>query len=130
MIVLKIIIIALIGCTSAMLLKQIKPEISVFVILATGILIIFQVLDYLTEILSVFYQLGEITGIDSNLFKIILKIIGIGYLIEFSSSLCVDSGMSSIASKIQFAGKVIILFVSLPIINSLISIIIQILKLC
>ena len=130
MLVIKIIIIALIGAISAILLKQIKPEISILVIVATGILIILQVLDSASIIISTFENLSEITGINSELFKIILKIIGIGYLIEFSSSICTDSGLTSIATKIQFAGKVIILCISLPIINSLIEIITSILKLC
>lgn len=130
MILLKVIIFALIGTTCSLILKQIKPELSIFVMLGTGVIIIFEVLDYASAIVNTFTTIGELTGVDGNLFKIILKIIGIGYLIEFSSSLCSDSGLNNIASKIQFAGKIIILFIALPIINALIEIIIKILKLC
>ena len=130
MIILKILIIAIIGATSSVLLKQVKPEFSIYVIIATGIILVLEVFGYLTSIVEVFENLGNISGIDDDMLKIILKIIGFGYLIEFASSLCLDAGLASISSKIQFAGKVIILFISLPIINSLIEIIISILKLC
>ena len=130
MILVKIIIIALLGTVCAILVKPFKPEISIFLIIVSGLLILFQVLDYFVEIIETFTKLSEQTGIDNELFKIILKIIGVGYLIEFASNICIDSGMNSIASKIQFAGKVIILFLSLPIINMLIEIITQILQLC
>ncbi len=130
MILVKIIIIALLGTVCAILVKPFKPEISIFLIIVSGLLILFQVLDYFVEIIETFTRLSEQTGIDNELFKIILKIIGVGYLIEFASNICIDSGMNSIASKIQFAGKVIILFLSLPIINMLIEIITQILQLC
>lgn len=130
MILVKIIIIALLGTVCAILVKPFKPEISIFLIIVSGLLILFQVLDYFVEIIETFTKLSEQTGIDNELFKIILKIIGVGYLIEFASNICIDSGMNSIASKVQFAGKVIILFLSLPIINMLIEIITQILQLC
>ena len=130
MIIIKILIIALFGCISSIILKDIKPEVSIFVLISTSVLIILEVLGYVTSIIDVFKTLSETTGIDNELFKIILKIIGIGYLIEFSSNICLDSGFNSIASKIQFAGKIIIMFISLPIINALIQIITSLLKLC
>ncbi len=130
MIIFKLIIIALLGTLCAVLIKPLKPELCLFVIISTGIIILFQVLDYFVDIVGTFTRLAELTKVDSELFKIILKIIGIGYLIEFASNICVDSGNASIASKIQFAGKVIILFLALPIINMLIEIITDILLLC
>ena len=130
MLVFKIIVIAIIGCISFLLLKQVKPEFCIYILIGTGVIIVLEVFGYLTSIISVFENLSNISGIDSDLLKIILKIVGIGYIIEFASSLCIDSGLTSIASKIQFAGKIIILFIALPIINSLIEIIIEILKLC
>ena len=130
MLILKIIIVALLGTVCAIILKPLKPELSIMIVIATGLIILFQVLDYFIQIIDTFVSLSEKTGIDSKLFEIVLKIIGIGYLIEFSSSICIDSGMGSIANKIQFAGKVIILFISLPIINMLIEIISKILLLC
>lgn len=130
MIIFKLIIIALLGTLCAVLIKPLKPELCLFVIISTGIIILFQVLDYFVDIVGTFTRLAELTKVDSELFKIILKIIGIGYLIEFASNICIDSGNASIASKIQFAGKVIILFLALPIINMLIEIITDILLLC
>lgn len=130
MVLLKIIIIALVGMLCAIIVKPIKPEISILLIIATGLGLIFEVLDCFIAIIDTFTKLGEKTGIDSELFEIVLKIIGVGYIIEFASNICDDSGMNSISNKIQFAGKVLILFISLPIINMLIEIITSVLQLC
>lgn len=42
------------------------------------------------------------------MFSLVLKIIGIGYLTEYSSSLATDAGCASIAQKLQFGGKIVI----------------------
>ncbi|MBO5102803.1 MAG: stage III sporulation protein AD, partial [Clostridia bacterium] len=55
-----------------------------------------------------------------------LKIIGVGYITEFSSNLCADSGNSAVASKILLAGKLVIFVLAIPIITSLIDIIVSI----
>ena len=57
------------------------------------------------------------------MFKTLLKIIGVGYLVEFSAGVCIDSGNSSIADKIVLAGKVLIFSLSIPIISNLFNMI-------
>ena len=56
-----------------------------------------------------------------------MKITGIAILTEFAVSICQDSGESSIASKIDIGGKVIIITMSLPIISSLLEIMLKVL---
>lgn len=68
-------------------------------------------------------------GIDQSLVKIILKIVAIGYLVEFSAGIVEDFGSKSIADKLVLAGKIIIFTVSIPIIQSLITLIGNILEL-
>ena len=68
-------------------------------------------------------QIVNKTGIDNEMFKILLKIIGIGYLIEFSASICNDSGNSSIGDKIILAGKLLIFGISIPLISNLFNMI-------
>ncbi len=57
----------------------------------------------------------------------ILKIIGIAYIAEFGAQVTRDAGQDSIASKIELAGKVLIMVMAIPIITVMIETIIQIL---
>ncbi len=122
--IIKIIGIGLITVVASMLVKPMKPEISIIIILCGGILILSQTINYIIDIVNAFTDVVNKTGLDLNLLKIVLKIIGVGYLTEFSAGLCNDSGNSSIADKIIFAGKIIILFIALPIVTKIIEIII------
>ena len=83
--------------------------------------------NYFTNILGVFDKIISKTGINAELFSIILKIVGIGYLIEFAANICSDSGNPAIADKIVLGGKLIILTVSMPIITNLLDIIVELL---
>ena len=125
--IVKIVGIGLITVFAVILVKPIKPEFSIIIGLCGGILLLSQTINYILEIVFVFTQLFNKTGLDIGLLKIVLKIIGVGYLTEFSAELCNDVGSSSIGEKIIFAGKIIILFISLPIVTNIIEIIMELL---
>ena len=119
----RIIGIALIPALTALFLKGTKPELSFAVTVAGAALILIFIADMLSETLNVFSEIGEKTGIDNSLVRIIVKIVAIGYLVEFSAGVVEDFGSKSIADKLVLAGKVIIFAVSLPIIKSLLTLI-------
>ena len=104
-------------------LKSISSEYSLLVIIASGIIILGFSLNYLVENLNFFNKLFEMTGLSDDVLRIIYKITAIGYLIEFGAGTVEDFGLKSLADKLVFAGKLIILSVSLPIIYSIINVI-------
>ena len=53
---------------------------------------------------------------NTQFISILLKITGISILTEYAVSICKDSGESSIASKIDFGGKIILISMSIPVI--------------
>ena len=123
----KIIGVGLVTLVCYIIIKPLKPDIAIFISLAGSCLILIFCIDALSEIILVVTNLVEKTGINSSLFSTILKIIGVGYLVEFSSGICQEAGAASIADKIALAGKVCILVLSLPIITNLLNIIVEIL---
>ena len=118
---LKILSISLITVILFVILKQKTPELAMMVSVAGGVLILFFCFDYLSEILSYYSNLSSSIGIDSNIIKVALKIVCVGFLTEFISDLAIDFGNSAIASKIIFGGKVVICVVILPVVKELVS---------
>ena len=123
----RIIAVGLITAITAMIIKQIKPEYYIVIVLAGGIIMLFMLVDGLKVLFDYFATLISKSTISYELFASILRILGIGYLAEFASSICIDSGNQFIADKIILGGKVIILCLSLPIITSLLDTIISLL---
>ncbi|NCA67509.1 MAG: stage III sporulation protein AD, partial [Clostridia bacterium] len=78
--IIKVIGVGIIGVVVAGLLKNDKPEFHLFVITATGLIILFIILSSLAEVIASFSLLVDKSGVNEALFSGVLKIIGIGYL--------------------------------------------------
>lgn len=123
----KIIGIGLLTCIVAIIIKQIRPEFYIVVVLSGTIIILFLIIDQLKIVFDYFLTIFNKTTLNYELFSSVLKIIGVGFLTEFANGVCIDTGNSSIGEKIVFAGKIVIVCLSLPIVSSLLNVIIEIL---
>lgn len=123
----KVIGIALVTTFAVMVLKPTKPELAAVVSIAGGVIVLLMFVDSLGQVLSGFMAIVNRTGVQSEVFSALLKIIGIGYLTDFAAGICADAGNNSMAQKVTLAGKVIILVLAMPIIDNLIQIIVGIL---
>lgn len=119
----KVIGIGLVGAVISLLLKHTKSDFSALVVVATGVIILILILSELTDVILAFNDIVEKTGVSSALYGALLKIVGIGYITEYSANICSDFGADSIGKKIQFAGKVSIFIMALPIVTALIEVI-------
>ena len=119
----KIIGVALVTALAALFLRGSRPELSFAVTIAGAVIILLFIVDMLQASFQVFTDIAERTCIDNSLIKIIIKIVAIGYLVEFSAGVIEDFGSKSIADKLVLAGKVIIFAVSVPILQSLLELI-------
>ena len=125
--VIKIIGIALIGLIIIIILKQYKPEFSIYISLLVGVLILLLITDKLTGIINLLQSIANKASINSEFLSLLIKMTGIAFLSEFAVSICKDSGEGAIASKIEIGTKIIIISMSIPIISSLLEIILKVL---
>lgn len=94
-----------------------------YIRIVAGILIFFIIIQKLGILLEIAKKMSEKIDMDFVYIGIVFKVLGISYISEFGAQLCKDAGESSIASKIEFAGKVLIITVSSPVMLALIDII-------
>ena len=121
MTIVKVIAIAFVGLLAVGVLREIKPSLAAVAGIVTGLAIVYSLLDEFTYIVQSFKELTLIAEIDEALVKTIVKIMGIGYLTEFSAGIAEDYGSQSIAKKIEFGGKICIAVLALPVITGMIS---------
>ena len=110
--------IAFVTAVTALLLRSTRPELSFAVTVAGCIILLLLILDLVKDSLSIFGSIAEGTGIDAALIKALLKMIGIGYLVEFSAGILSDFGQNSVADKLILAGKIVVLVLAIPILES------------
>jgi len=123
----KIIAIGLITAISVLIIKPIRNDFAILLSVVGGIIILLFIIKYVSDIFSTLQMIVGETGVNSSLFTIILKIVGVGYLTEFTASLCSDCGIGGLGDKVLLGGKIVVLTMALPIINNILSMIIGLL---
>lgn len=115
--ILKIIGIGFASLVITIILKEYKKEYAVYSSLIGGAIIILLSMDTLKEIINFIKNLS-ISGYNYEFINLLLKVTGIAILTEYAVNICKDTGENSIASKIDFGGKIIIISLSIPVISN------------
>lgn len=126
--ILTVCIIAVITSVLTLLLKKERPEISVIIAITAGILIIFVILPAAQSIAKLFIHMSEIAGISSEYISVIIKSCVIAMVSGACASTCRDSGNSSLALKLEIAGRITIIVLAMPVINTLLNVILSVIK--
>ena len=115
--------IGLAGTLLSLAVRSYRPEFSVYISIACGIILFMTVIAQFSDILSVVSDIFSRSGYANSYFPVLLKILAIAYLTDLISQVCRDAGENGIASKTEMAGKIFILYVSLPVFTSILSMI-------
>lgn len=119
----KVIGIALTGTFISVLLKQYRQDLGLAVSICAGGLILYFICKTSEPVLN---AMSHITGRirNGNEFLIIAaKSLGICFLTQISADICRDSGESALAGKVETAGKATLIFISVPLIMSLLDLV-------
>ena len=104
-----------------------KSDLGPLVILVAGAGIFLYMIGQLGEVIDFINDIANKANIDTVYIGIVLKILAIAYITSFCSEICKDSGAGSIGSKVEFAGKIMILGLAIPILMAVLDSILQIL---
>ncbi|WP_139489330.1 stage III sporulation protein AD [Brevibacillus dissolubilis] len=111
----------------ALVIKEQKPLFAFLIAIVSGILIFYFLIGKISDVIRVLEKLAVQADLNMVFLETILKIIGIAYIAEFGAQITRDAGQGAIASKIELAGKVLILVMAVPIIQIIIETVINLL---
>ena len=123
--IIKVVGFAIFATMLVVILKEEKKEFAVALSVIAGVMLLLFCISKIDPIINMLYELVEKSGINSSFLVIILKVIGIAYLVELGKNICQDAGQSAIATKLEMVGKIIVVSISLPIFTSLISLLVE-----
>ena len=113
---------ALITTVTVVFINQYRPEFSTLTITAASAIILTVVAKNISPLLQQYIGIAQSSGINSDLFAIIIKAMGISYLTIFTSDICKDFGQYSLCSKVETAGKILVLLIASPLIIQIIEV--------
>lgn len=117
----KIVVVSLVSTLIISVIKPQKKEFALTISIICGVLIFSFIFSYLKSIIDTINAVMERFNLDTSMFVIIMKIIFVAYICEFGANICRDAGESAIASKVELGGKIIIVYLSLPVIEAVIN---------
>ncbi len=125
--ILRLCAIGIVTALLAVVLKQHKSALAMLVSLGGGCLILFYALPYMRDILAFAGEFARKTGLNTAYVGAMVRVIAVTFITECAAALCRDAGESALAAKLEIAGKLIILGLSMPIVTSLFDTVISIL---
>ena len=126
--ILKIVTLAMTGVILASLMKSVNKELSIYIVLATVIILFLSIIDELTDIFHFLEGIYDNITYGKVFFPVIMKVLAAAYITDFAAQLCKDAGESAIGSKVELAGKVMIFYLAMPILTAILELIGSILE--
>lgn len=119
--IIKITFIGLAGVICAIFLKQCKSEYSLYIAIATAVIIFFFITSKIRTVVEAFETFNDYINTKGDYIKLLLKMTGITYIAEFAASICRDCGYGAVASQVEIFARIALLSISLPVIISLLE---------
>lgn len=120
MTVIKLCGIAVIGVCAALIMRAAKSELAIPVGVITCVIILVSAISSMYPIVAFAEGLSRENSY-SLYFSAVLKALGIGITAQTAADICRDSGEGAVASKLEFAAKVGILLLGLPVVREILS---------
>ncbi len=113
--------VALISIAALAIIRTYRPDLALALSITVCVVILIAVVGNIAEIKGVVDQMLTGYGLDALHIKVIFKVIGIAYIAQFAADACRDAGEGAIASKVELAGRVLIVATAMPAMISILS---------
>ncbi|MEG1593526.1 MAG: SpoIIIAC/SpoIIIAD family protein [Oscillibacter sp.] len=119
--------ICVVGALLAVVVKKGSPELALLLTLGAAVAVLLFLADAMEELVAFLQELGERSGISSDLFVPLYKTVGIALVVKVGGDLCRDAGESALASVVETAGAVCALLVAVPLMRAVLSLLMELL---
>lgn len=118
--IIKICGIALVGVTAVSIMRGLKNDFAGFAGIATGLILLGFAMGAIYPIMSYIEKITENSEF-SVYIETVVKALGIAIVSESAADICRDFGETAIGAKVEFAAKAMIIMLTMPVIESLLS---------
>ena len=109
-------------------LGKTQKDIAIALAVMTCCMVMMIAMQYLSEVIRFLWDLSNKCSSQNSFMGTLLKISGVALVTELICMISTDAGNSSLGKATQFLGTSVILFLSLPIFESFLAIIQEILR--
>ncbi len=126
--VIEITVVCVLGALLTLVLRRGTPEAALLLSLAAAVAAALVLTGSIGEILKFLQNLTDLSGVSDDLFVPLFKTVGIALVVKMGGNLCRDAGESALAATIETAGSVCALLVALPLLQTVLSLLMELME--
>ena len=123
----KLVAAAVAAAMAALIVRQVKPELALFVQLGGVLAVALLLMDVLRELLAAVQGIlqfapggGDIGTFGGNsAYTLLVKALGVCITTQLAADICRDSGSGSLANTVELGGRLLVLGLTLPLLKSI-----------
>jgi len=123
----KLVIAAVAAAVAALIVRQVKPELAIFVqlggVLAVSLLLMGALQDLLAAVRGILqFAPGGTEGSTfggNSAYTMLVKALGVCITTQLAADICRDSGSNSLANTVELGGRLLVLGLTLPLLKSI-----------
>lgn len=102
------------SAVAVLLLRRMRPEMGLVAALAAGMLMLTMVMPMVAQVVGGVNAIAQAGGVKPAYLTQLLKVAGISLLMDFAAQTCRDAKEEGLALKTELAGRVMLLTLALP----------------
>ncbi|MDR2909314.1 MAG: stage III sporulation AC/AD family protein [Oscillospiraceae bacterium] len=118
----------IVAAVMAVVLRQHRPEFALLLSLGAGALILGGIVAGMRPVLGQIQSVFDHTGLPAPYAEILFKALGLCFITQIACDACKDAGETAIGSKVELAGKIGVLVISLPLFSQVLGIVDSLLR--
>ncbi len=113
--------VCVLGAVLALLLREEKQILAIFVLLALVAVAALPLLELLTELTQFFTKLTALSALPTSVFSPMIKVVGIAAVTKIGCSVCKEAESDTAAALLEMGGTCCALLVALPLVSAVLE---------
>lgn len=124
----KAIVLALISCVLCLALEKQNKDFAILLTLAAAVMLALCSLQFLQPVVTLVKSLADFDDLPWDILSVLIKALGIGMTAQIAQQVCTDSGNGSIGKVVEMLSSIVVLYLSVPMFQTLIELLRQIME--
>ena len=113
----------LVASVLGLVLAKQGKEMTAMLTIGVCCMVMIAAVAFLKPILDLLRQLEVLGKLNSEMVQILFKVVGIGLVSEIAGMICADAGSASMGKALQILGSAVMLWLSIPVFQTLLELI-------
>ncbi len=104
-------------------IKRHNSELAILISISSAVIILLSVIEYVLFSIDTVSEILASANISSEYIMILLKVMGICFVTEFTCDSVKEAGLISLSSNIALAGKILVLITAMPMFKNVLNVV-------